>query len=176
MFPLIVLFDDQKQGKILFEHFLAILQDYTEDYYVFSGEKLSVCENEPKFVVCKGKMVKDIVGKNVLIICDETTNSIPEISNCDNATVILNSRSGISLTGKQAEKCKFITYGFCTKDTVTLSSIADERAVVSIQRSFLTYSGRKIEPMEILIDCVKNDENNLLAIATALVYCEININ
>ena len=64
---------------------------------------------------------------------------------------------------KQGEKV--ITYGMNPKSTITISAINDEKATICVQRGFTNFSGREIEPQELV---VKNNQNEDILLNTAV--------
>lgn len=175
MYPLLIVLGNNGAKLNLFEKFMDIFKKHCHEFFGFSNENIEISPELPKFIIYANTAKQISTKGKVLIVCTEHCDKLPILNNCDDVTVILNSACELTLSNQQVEKCKFITYGFGAKDTVTLSSVNDERAVVSIQRGFETFSGKKVEPMEVLVDCSKGDEINMLAVVTALIYCEINI-
>lgn len=67
-----------------------------------------------------------------------------------------------------------ITYGTSPRNTITLSSLAEGRAAVAIQREFLTLDGRPVERQELVLPCPHTSPDLLLVqVGTALLLGRI---
>ena len=135
-------------------------------------EFLSVCKlNGNKITAIQSAEKCRLYCGHLLIVCCKNTKKLPEIiSPCD-VTVILDSECRLILRENEAENYKFITCGYSSKDSVTLSSITNEKSVVSIQRGFINFNGNRVEPMDLVIDCNYRNCGNMLPIVTAQLFC-----
>lgn len=65
-----------------------------------------------------------------------------------------------------------ITCGLSPKDTITLSSINDDSAVIDVQRSIICFDGSVVEPQEIPVTLNSPIDNfTLMAAATIFIVC-----
>ena len=155
---LTVYFDD----KSLFNKFISVLENNKKITDVNLENKLILIDSNEKCVIS---------CEHLLIICGKNTKYLPYILNNNDVTVILNSSCRLILTENQAKNYKFITCGFSSKDSVTISSITTDKSLISIQRGFFNFIGEKIEPMELISECNYKDCENMLEIVTAQLYC-----
>lgn len=74
-----------------------------------------------------------------------------------------------ALPDSRLGKCQIISCGLSSADTVTFSSYTPEKAVISLQRSIKTVSGRIIEPLDIPINIASDiTQFDLLALCALL--------
>lgn len=64
--------------------------------------------------------------------------------------------------------CTVITCGTADDDTLSVSSVGEHKAALSLQRRLITLSGRKIEPCEIPIKSKNTSNLRVFEAATAL--------
>ena len=64
--------------------------------------------------------------------------------------------------------CTVVTCGTADDDTLSVSSVGEHKAAVSLQRRLVTLSGRKIEPCEIPIKSKNISSLRIFEAATAL--------
>ena len=64
--------------------------------------------------------------------------------------------------------CTVVTCGTADDDTLSVSSVGEHKAAVSLQRRLITLSGRKIEPCEIPIKSKNISSLRIFEAATAL--------
>ncbi len=143
----------------LCREFLSVLKNNSD---ICEKGKITVVQSNEKCVLS---------CDSLLIVCGKNAKYLPDILNCSNTTVILNSACRIVLSEDEAKNYKFITCGFSSKDSVTVSSITSDKSVVSIQRGFINFTGYKVEPMELVIDCSYKNCDNMLEVVTAVLYC-----
>ena len=66
-----------------------------------------------------------------------------------------------------------LTYGPGGRNTMTLSSIGAEKYIVSVQRSFTDFRGKKVDCQEIPVVCAGRDGDGVLALASVLLLCGV---
>lgn len=67
-----------------------------------------------------------------------------------------------------------VTYGTSPRSTITLSSLAEGRAAVAIQREFRTLDGKTVERQELVLPCPHTSPDLLLVqVGTALLLGKI---
>ena len=64
--------------------------------------------------------------------------------------------------------CTVVTCGTADDDTLSVSSVGEHKAAVSLQRRLITLSGRKIEPCEIPIKSKNISNLRVFEAVTAL--------
>jgi hypothetical protein len=81
------------------------------------------------------------------------------------------------LPGDKTLDCRYlqakrvVTYGISGKNTVTLSSVDEDRLFLALQREIISLDGRRIEQQEMLIQNAPLT-NSTLAGATAMLVCQ----
>ena len=93
----------------------------------------------------------------------------------DNSTVSPSAKYAVTLScdGKVMRMlrdtgCTVVTCGTADDDTLSVSSVGEHKAAVSLQRRLVTLSGRKIEPCEIPIKSKNISSLRIFEAATAL--------
>ena len=83
--------------------------------------------------------------------------------------ILLNSDINISEENLKDVELKILTYGLKQKSTITISSIKQEKILISIQRAFKNLNEKIIEqkevPVELDVNCDKNIYNLLIKLA-----------
>ncbi len=98
----------------------------------------------------------------------------PEICTC-NADILIvadciSSHRILPLTAKSV-----ISYGLCQKDTVTVSSLINERLVISLQREIPTFLNHIVSEQDFCIDIKSADAiDTTLGIITALLVSDVS--
>ena len=116
-------------------------------FYAFDGnfieagmgfELLFVEIDDPTEIVCSDCII--LLKAEAALPC----SVFPE-----NAIVIANSQNIRQMELLKKHKGNVITCGLCKKDTLSCTSNTEESLVISLNRSIIALSGRKIEPLEI---------------------------
>lgn len=55
-----------------------------------------------------------------------------------------------------------VSYGLSGRNTLTLSSLEDDRAAVAVQREFIALDGRAVERQELVVPCAESISPELL--------------
>ncbi|WP_058485800.1 Mur ligase family protein [Defluviitalea phaphyphila] len=99
-----------------------------------------------------------------------------------NGVIIINSDDRKIFKLLKGNKTRLITYGFNSKASVTASSIQqeekDRRIQCCVQRTIITFSGKKLEPQEFSITLPLNQDDELygaLGAITAAIINDVNI-
>lgn len=123
---------------------------------IISGELLGNIKSQfDIFVIGDGKVKPQANIKASVVISPETID-----------TDIINSLSPKSV----------ISYGICSKNTVTVSSLIETSLVVSIQRELVSLSGKRIEEQEIAIELEDAaDLDSVLACIAVLFLLDIEV-
>lgn len=119
---------------------ISILDVHTQQASFF-GE-------HPDIVFVTGKKFRCIDCKQAIFLM-RTKDSIPELFQCDNAVAIVNSSDQKLLSLVAQRHIKAITCGFSNVDTLTLSSLTSDSAVISLQRQVKAFDGSILEPFDL---------------------------
>jgi hypothetical protein len=84
-----------------------------------------------------------------------------QLSLSENTVTVVDSSDELSILLLSETKSRPVCCGMSPKDTLTAASITDDKAVISLQRTITTLSGREIEPMEIVADILSEEEIEL---------------
>lgn len=103
------------------------------------------------------RFIKEITSEKILIVFDEGSElSLPDIS-FENAAAIVNSADRNLISQLAKYDIPVIACGDSQKDTFTFSSITEDEAVVSLQRTITSFLGKVIEPFEIPVKLYEKD-------------------
>lgn len=123
----------------------------------------------------KKKTILDIHGRENLIIEIADYNSVCTYKN-EEIIYVISSADKKSIKKMINIHSPVITCGTSPKDTISLASIDNGTAVVSLQRKIKNIRGEIIEPMDIKIKLdIKNDVYQALAACTALLLCGVEM-
>lgn len=111
-------------------------------------------------------MIYNNVSNSIIVIGSKFSVQQFKELGTDN-TVIIPSDNKELIQIMTDKKVDAVTYGFSDKSTVTFSSISEETAVISVQRSIKTADNKIIEPLDMPV-VNKNIDENLLLYMTAL--------
>jgi len=120
-----------------------------EKYSIASIDEKTYCDNgqNTNFIIIKSSTITNVKAKSIVVFKDST--ALCENINLDeNCIAIANSDDQNIIKYLAANNIKAITCGLSTKDTLTLSSITQDSAVISLQRAITTIYGSTLEPFE----------------------------
>ena len=126
--------------------------DESADMLIADHESFKSIRLEPRIIVFGGKNHYDIsrlAGENTIVIANS----------CDHG----------QLEYISATKLPAITCGLFAKDTITLSSIERDGAVINLQRSVVCFNGETVEPQEIPVR-FERPVNSYLLMAYAAIF------
>ena len=87
--------------------------------------------------------------------------------------ILLNSDINISEENFKDLDLKILTYGLKQKATITISSIKEEKILISIQRAFKNLNEKTIEPKEVPVELDVNIDKNMYNLLIKLAIMEL---
>ena len=87
--------------------------------------------------------------------------------------ILLNSDINISEENLKDVELKILTYGLKQKSTITISSIKQEKILISIQRAFKNFKEKIIEQKEISVELDDNSDKNMYNLLIKLAIMEL---
>lgn len=151
-------------GRKLAKRVLEILRDHGK-VNSLTDHQLVITESD-NWVICAAAL-EEIKVDQLLVVALRDAPKLPAKLRCD--VLLIPSDAEISCQGSAS----VITYGQLGKDTITLSSVDRDEAVVDLQRQILTLSGNTIEPCEIVVKVREQLDNDfILAVASILILTD----
>lgn len=174
MVPLVLLgsLSDKRAGQALKELFSQRVS-----FLHICGSRLDLCGTSPDFLIYETDTLEHFPVSSGILICKEPLRQSGfslchvERPECyQNMIGILSSEDTAGAQLFQQMKLTTITCGLSGKDSLTLSSITNDSAVVCLQRTIRSLSGQEIDPGEIpvVIDRPIDRYSLLLTVAVAL--------
>lgn len=164
-------------------HFIGIFSSHSEYEMIKQNIIETVNRKDLELIHISSKNIenmKNIVFETIVLchqesINDEQKNILNKIcSNC--MFVIINADVFCNTKIISNKKTNCISYGLNQKSTITISSIQEDKAILSIQRNISNLEKKAIEMGEIEVDLKQykpNQIENILAIfAIYLIYCK----
>lgn len=87
--------------------------------------------------------------------------------------ILLNSDINISEENLKDVELKILTYGLKQKSTITISSIKQEKILISIQRAFKNLNEKIIEQKEVPVELDVNSDKNMYNLLIKLAIMEL---
>lgn len=75
--------------------------------------------------------------------------------------LVINSDESVILKNQQSHKSNIITFGMNDKATATISSVTEDRILISLQRNIINVEGKTVEVEERVVE---NNKNNIYEI------------
>lgn len=164
-------------------HFIGIFSSHSEYEMIKQNIIKTVNRKDLELIHISSKNIENM--KNIvfetIVLChqenmnDEQKNILNKIcSNC--IFVIINADVFCNTKVISNKKTNCISYGLNQKSTITISSIQEDKAILSIQRNISNLEQKAIEMGEMEVDLKQykpNQIENILAIfAIYLIYCK----
>lgn len=166
-------------------HFIGIFSNHSEYEMIKQNIIKIVNRKDLELIHISSKNIenmKNIVFETIVLCHQENINDKQKCilnklcSNC--IFVIINADAFCNTKVISNNKTNCISYGLNQKSTITISSIQEDKAILSIQRNISNLEQKTIEMGEIGIDLNKDKPNpieNILAIfAIYLIYSKEN--
>ena len=87
--------------------------------------------------------------------------------------ILLNSEINISEENFKDVELKILTYGLKQKSTITISSVKQEKILISIQRAFKNLNEKIIEQKEVPVELDVNSDKNMYNLLIKLAIMEL---
>ena len=162
-------------------HFIGIFSNHSEFEMIKQNIIKIVKRKDLEIIHINSKNIenmKNIIFETIVLCNQEKMNHVQKnilniiCSNC--MFIIVNADVFCNMEIISNKKTNCISYGLNQKSTITISSIQEDKAILSIQRNIRNLQQKVIEMGEISIDLEqykRNNIENLLAIFTVyLIY------
>jgi len=106
----------------------------------------AACES-PELILCDLGSFQSVDADKVIVVCKSLKSLNVELKGAA-AVAVVDSSDEHLLAQVSHTRLPAITCGLKSKDTITLSSIGADSAVVDLRRSISCMSGNKVEPAE----------------------------
>ena len=158
----VVLYGDKEDKTLKNMIIKEIATDFCVIYY--NGDKLLSSGDGEKILLIESDNINEIETECIIILKNNLkTEKIKNLN--ENSIVIINSGNKSHIEWMSGLDAGVITCGMLAKDTMTFSSISENSAVISLQRS-LPLKNTVIEPFEMPVTKHKDfDEYSMLSIA-----------
>ena len=162
----IVVFADS-HDKPFFDRLVDMTSDCIPLINVWKGEARATGDRS-EILITDHESFKHIrIEPRIIIIGGKNYSEISRLAG-ENTVVIANSCDCEQIEYISETKLPAVTCGLCAKDTITLSSIERDRAVINLQRCVTCFNGSVAEPQEIPVRFGRSVDNYLLMAHAAI--------
>ncbi|NCC87476.1 MAG: hypothetical protein EOM05_06360 [Clostridia bacterium] len=150
------------------------LSHYGGVLYFCGGDISEVSVGTPCFIVYETECINSLQVEDAVIIFNNSKNeNCPKITSSCNISCIVNSQDSQALSNLLPISLPAIVYGMSAKDSITISSINENSAVISVQRELVLQSGKILEPCEFKVLNIESlDKDDILTICSVLILFE----
>lgn len=147
----LVLYGDIKDKSIT-SKLCRVLSDYGGVLYFSDTKAVKYGKfSDNSFIVYECDNIQEITIPSSIVIFKNKQTSEHIIKITDSAICITESSNQKAITSIRGNNSPCISCGMSSNDSVTLSSISDTEAIISIQRSLTDIGGNVIEPCDITV-------------------------
>ncbi len=140
---------------------------------VFDGVSLLQGEPPYEFMVYQSDQIQRLQGRPTVLLVQEAQCLSDKLEAGDQVVAVVLSDNGRAMELLSHSQVKGVTCGFSSRDTLTVSSISAESAVICLQRAITTFSGARIEPVELPVRLSRPvDMFSLLCVAAILILAD----
>lgn len=144
-----------------------------------NGGVQSFCRNElksscgdPQFSLCHTSCVPHTRGVSGVLVFDDGFKSGGSFELSESLIPVLDSDNKKALSRLKDAGRVAVTCGTGSRDTLSIASISETRATVSLQRELIDIYGNRVEPRDIIVSFENRMEvYPLLAVSAALLLC-----
>jgi len=150
------------------------LSKYGGVLHLYGGDINEISVGSPYFLVYETEHLNSLQVENAVVIFNNSNNlDCPKIAPSCNISYIVNAQDSNALSKLLSLSIPAIVCGMSAKDSITISSIRETQAVISVQREITLLSGKKLEPCEFKVTNIdKVDEDDLLIVCAILILFE----
>ena len=118
-------------------------------------------------------LLQGLQGRPTVLLVQEAQCLSDKLEAGDQVVAVVLSDNGRAMELLSHSQVKGVTCGFSSRDTLTVSSISAESAVICLQRAITTFSGARIEPVELPVRLSRPvDMFSLLCVAAILILAD----
>ena len=158
----------QAGEELLYSLYRALSRSY--EVLCVGQREILLPDISPDILLLGAKRVPECDGDVVYVLKDaqEEEGFLPS----PHAVAVVHSQDESSLRFCAKHHLRTLTCGLSSKDTLTLSSVTAESAVICLQREIGTLGGEVLEPYEIPVKLRRAvDRMELLSLAAVLLLC-----
>ncbi|MBC8586128.1 hypothetical protein [Youxingia wuxianensis] len=144
---IIITGSEKPADKYLYKILDAAVNEYVSILYSDASHLIQP-EKDADILFFRAAQFKEITCPHGAFIV-RSSSCLPEKIQCKNYAVIVDSSDTASVSQIAKRKLKAITCGLSRTDTITLSSLAVDSAVLSLQRPLTAFDGIIVEPFEL---------------------------
>ncbi len=159
----------KKQNKDFTSELTRLLEKHFDTVRAYGGV-LSVKKSNPTMIICDIQSFDTVKAEKAIVIYKDMLPMPQRLLAVGHGVAIVDSSNyqlsqTLSDTGLPA-----ITCGLHSRDTITLTSMGEDSAVIGIQRAIVNFDGSATEPQELPIGFAKPiDRFTLMAAAAILI-------
>ena len=132
--------------------------------------RLAVPRGKAELLVADSCTFESIESDLALLIFKDTEQFSLETVKAKQIVAVVDSRNAQLVSFVSSTKLPAITCGLSPRDTITLSSIAVDSAVINLQRTVTCFDGSVVEPQEIPLKIGSEIDNyTLMALASVFI-------
>ena len=168
--PVVALFSCRKDHDLFDALYRALSQNGGVQSFC-RNELKSSCES-PLFSLCHTSCVPHTYGITGVLVFDDGFKSGGSFELSETLIPVLDSDNKKALSRLKEAGRVAITCGTGSRDTLSIASISESRATVSLQRELIDIYGNRVEPRDIIVTFENRMEvYPLLATCAALLLC-----
>lgn len=142
---------------------------------LFSSDTILKTSKNPKFNLCSTLSLPNVSNLKGVVIFDDRFKATSKKDNCNCLIPVLHSQNKKAISQLKGSNTAVITCGTSSRDTLSLASIEENRAIISLQRDITDIYGNIFEPMDITVNLKKErGVYPTLAACAALLLCGID--
>ncbi len=158
-----------KNGNRIADEICGLLKEY--GIIRVGDRRIKFAANSPKFLIIESKCTKEIdIPQGIIVIAGEIEADTELRIKGDFRGVVFSSDKEALKLLKNTE-VSVISCGMAEEDTLSLSSIKENAAVISINRKIKTLNGAFIDPQEHKVILKKPITDYSLLVAYAILLC-----
>lgn len=165
-------------------HLIGIFSNHSEYEMIKQNVKDIIDRKDLEFIHITSRNIenmKNIVFETIVLCHQEKINDIQKVilnKLCNNCIfIIINTDRFCNTKIISDKKTNCISYGLNQKSTITISSLQEDKAVLSIQRNILNIEKKTIEMGEMLLELKNNEqkyvETMLASFTISIIYFDI---
>lgn len=139
------------------------------------GGRLVATDGGPPLIVSDMNSFDALKTDGVIILYKEAIPLTADVQGAGQIVAVVDSSREELMEHVSATRFPAVTCGFLTRDTITLSSIDRDSAVIDIRRAVTCMDGTRVEPCEIPISISRSKDSFLLMAVAAVLILSGNI-
>jgi hypothetical protein len=151
---IVVIFAVQKQNRDIISEAVRMLEKHFTTVRAYGGI-LCAQKPNPSLIICDMDSFDTIKADKAIIICKDILSLSNRLKNVKHGVAVVDSSIYPLSESLPDIGLPAITCGLHSRDTITLSSIGEDSAVIGVQRAISNFNGSITEPQEFPIHFAK---------------------